>query len=141
MPSTQLARLCEQIEKQATDHFGKFYMYASLLNSVAVRDKPFVEGLPKYSSFFSTKELNIGGELPTEFTQQLTSYAREFINSQPQWSKTLHNIVMAYFRKGKITDLSYIIDQMLSHLLSIQGHQSHNHDIYQNINFIEKSRG
>lgn len=134
MPSSQLSLLCEQIEKQNTDHFGKFYMYVSLLNTVAVRNKTFVDGLPKYSGFFKKEELNIG-EIPTEFNQQLNRYAREFINTEPYWSKTLSNIAMTYVRKGKISDLIYIIDQMLGHLAAIQGQQSHNHDIYKSIHF------
>lgn len=142
MPSSQLAILCEQIEKQNTDHFGKFYMYVSLLNTLTARNKTFADGLPKYSSafFWRNNHLDIG-EIPTEFTQQLGQYSREFINLQPHWSKTLHNIVLAYFRKGKITDLAYIIDQMLSHLASIQGQLSHNHDIYTYIGFEKRKAG
>ncbi|KTD41774.1 hypothetical protein [Legionella parisiensis] len=143
MPSHQLALLCQQIEKQKTDHFGKFYMYVSLLNTLTARNKTFADGLPKYatgSMFWRKNHLDIG-EIPIGFTQQLDSYAREFINSQPHWSKTLHNIVMAYIRRGKITDLAYIIDQMLSHLMSIHGQQSHNQDIYEYISFEKKKKG
>ncbi|AWN75760.1 hypothetical protein LEAN103870_00920 [Legionella anisa] len=143
MPSNQLDQLCQQIEKQKTDHFGKFYMYVSLLNTLTARNKTFADGLPKYatgSMFWRKNHLNIG-EIPIGFTQQLDSYAREFINLQPHWSKTLHHIVMAYVRKGKITDLAYIIDQMLSHLMSIQGHQSHNQDIFEYISFEKKKKG
>ncbi|HHF7375428.1 hypothetical protein [Legionella bozemanae] len=143
MPSHQLALLCQQIEKQSTDHFGKFYMYVSLLNTLTARNKTFADGLPKYSTgsmFWRKNHLDVG-EIPIGFTQQLDAYAREFINLQPHWSKTLHNIVMAYIRRGKITDLAYIIDQMLSHLMSIQGHQSHNQDIYEYISFEKKKKG
>lgn len=45
MPSHQLALLCQQIEKQKTDHFGKFYMYVSLLNTLTARNKTFADGL------------------------------------------------------------------------------------------------
>lgn len=83
--------------------------------------------------------MNIG-LIPVEFTSELNVYAREFINLQPHWSKTLHNIVMAYVRKGKVTDLIYIIDQMLSHLTAMQGKQSHNNEIYMDINFGKKKR-
>ncbi|HHL3492509.1 TPA: hypothetical protein ACQ53F_001340 [Legionella pneumophila] len=143
MPSSQLALLCEQIEKQDTDHFGKFYMYVALLNTVAVRNKTFTDGLPKYSgglAFWRNNPLKTG-DIPVEFTKELNSYTREFINSQPHWSNTLYNIAMAYVRKGKISDLIYIIDQMLYHLMAIQGHQSHNNEIYNNIHFDEKKEG
>lgn len=144
MPSNQLTLLCQQIEKQNTDHFGKFYMYVSLLNTLTVRNKTFADGLPKYTrgmAFWRDNHLNIGGELPIEFIQQLNRYSREFINTEPHWSKTLHNIVMAYVRKGKITDLTYIIDQMLNHLTAIQGRQSHNQKIYEYIHFDENKAG
>ncbi|MCE0723251.1 MULTISPECIES: hypothetical protein [Legionella] len=142
MPSNQLALLCQHIEKQKTDHFGKFYMYVSLLNTLTVRDKTFTEGLPKYSgSFWQKNHLNIGGELPVEFAGQLNLYAREFSNLQPNWTKTIHNIVMAYLRKGKITDLIYIIDQMLNHLTAMHGPQTHNGQIYKDIQFGKKKAG
>ncbi|KTD10638.1 hypothetical protein Lgra_1604 [Legionella gratiana] len=143
MPSNQLFLLCEQIEKQNTDHFGKFYMYVALLNTVTVRNKSFADSLPKYSrglAFWRDNRLNIG-EIPIEFTKQLDRYAREFINPQPHWSNTVHNLVLAYVRKGKVSDLTYIIDQMLHHLTAIQGHQSHNNNIYNHINFEEKKEG
>lgn len=139
MPSSQLAQLCQQIENQNTDHFGKFYMYVSLLNTLTVRNKTFADGLPKYHGpFWRKNTLDIGGELPVKFARQLNFYIREFTNSQPHWSKTLHNVVMAYVRKGKITDLTYIIDQMLDHLISMHDYPSHNKAIYNFVHFKEK---
>ncbi|KTD59673.1 hypothetical protein Lsai_0584 [Legionella sainthelensi] len=143
MPSNQLSSLCEQIDKQNTDHFGKFYMYVALLNTVAVRNKTFAHSLPRYSrglAFWRDNHLDIG-EIPVEFTKQLNRYAQEFTNPQPHWSNTLYNIALAYVRKGKISDLTYIIDQMLNHLVAIQGHQSHNNNIYNHIHFEEKKEG
>lgn len=102
MPSSQLSSLCELIENQKTDHFAKFYMYVSLLNTLTVKNKTFVAGLPQYTGFFgTTTDLDIGGPLPIQFTKQLTFYAREFNNTQPHWSKTLQNVVMTYVRKGR----------------------------------------
>lgn len=143
MPSNQLSFICEQIEKQDTDHFGKFYMYVTLLNTVAVRNKTFVDSLPKYSSgltFWRDYRLNVG-EISDEFSQQLDDYASIFVNSQPHWSSSLYNIALAYVRKGKISDLSYIIDQILYHLVAVQGQQSHNNDIYNSIGFEERKVG
>ncbi|WP_392537541.1 hypothetical protein [Legionella sp. 227] len=142
MPSSQLSSLCELIENQKTDNFAKFYMYASLLNTLTVKNKTFVGSLPQYSGFFgSTTDLDIGGPLPIQFTKQLTLYAREFNNTQPHWSKTLQNVVMTYVRKGKISDLAHIIDMMLYHLAAIQGRQSRNHGIYSDISFADKKEG
>lgn len=140
MPSNQLAVICDQIEKQNTDHFGKFYMYVALLNTVTIRNKNFTESLPKYSSglaFWRTNHLDIG-EIPAELAKQLDNYVREFRNPQPDWTNTLYNIVLIYIRKGKISDLIYIIDQMLYHLAAVHGDQSHNNDIYNYIHFDEK---
>jgi hypothetical protein len=140
MPSSQLSLLSAQIENQKTDHFGKFYMYVSLLNTVTARNKTFAEGLPKYSTglaFWRTHNLNIG-EIPVEFSKEVTLYARQFVNLQPDWSTSLYNIAAAYIRKGNVTDLTYIIDQMLSHLTAIHGVQSHNQDIYNYIHFDAK---
>lgn len=144
MPSNQLSLLCEQIEKQDTDHFGKFYMYVSLLNSVAIRKKPFIESLPKYSrglSFWKNDQLDIGKEIPVEFFSQLNSYSLEFINAQPHWSKSIYNTAMAYVRKGAVTDLAYIVDQMLNHLVEIDATRGHNENIYNYINFSEHKAG
>jgi hypothetical protein len=141
MPSSQLSLLCEQIEAQNTDHFGKFYMYVSLLNTVTVRNKSFAEGLPKYSkglAFWRDNHLDLGGEIPVEFSQKVDLYARQFINAQPNWSTVLYNIAMSYIRKGKIADLTYIIDQMLSHLKAIHGPQTNNQNIYDYVQFESK---
>ncbi|KTD67222.1 MULTISPECIES: hypothetical protein [Legionella] len=142
MPSSQLSSLCDLIEKQNTDHFAKFYMYASLLNTLTAKNKTFAGGLPQYTGFWGgTTELNLGGPLPVQFTKQLAFYAREFENTQPHWSKTLHNVVMTYLRKGKISDLAHIIDMMLFHLAAIHGRQSHNNDIYKDISFDKNKEG
>lgn len=138
MPSNQLSSLCDLIEKQETDHFAKFYMYVSLLNTLTVRDKTFVGGLPKYTGMLGgVTELKIGKDLPIQFTEQLTYYAREFDNPQPGVMKAIQNLVWAYLRKGKLADLAHIIDKMLFHLAAIHGKQAKNNDIYKDINFNE----
>jgi hypothetical protein len=144
MPSSQLSSLCEQIEAQNTDHFGKFYMYVSLLNTVAVRNKSFAAGLPKYSTglaFWRTNHLDLGGEISIEFSQQVDLYAQQFINAQPTWSTALYNLALSYMRKGNISDLAYIIDQMLNHLKAIHGPQSKNQNIYDYVDFDSKKAG
>lgn len=140
MPSNQLNSLCEQIENQHTDHFGKFYMYISLLNTITVRNQSFADGLPKYDgglAFWRKNHLDVG-ELTVEFSQEVTLYARQFVNLTPGYSASLYNIAMAYMRKGKLTDLIHIIDKMLHHLNAIHGSQSHNQAIYEYIGFAKK---
>lgn len=140
MPSTQLSLLCNEIEQQYTDHFGKFYMYVSLLNTLVVRTKTFADGLPKYHkgfAFWRTNNLNLG-EVSVEFTRQLNLYTKVFINTQPHWSTALYNVLMNYIRKGNITDLMYIIDKMLDHLDSIHEPLSHNQEVYKYIGFDQR---
>jgi hypothetical protein len=140
MPSQKLDLLCQQIENQATDDFGKFYMYVSLLKSVAIRNTTFASGLPKYNhgmAFWKKNYLDLG-ELPKDFSDEVAAYAREFINTEPNVSNLFYNIAMTYIRKGNIADLIYIIDKMLSHLNAINGTQSHNQEISNHIDFIKK---
>jgi hypothetical protein len=141
MPTSQLSALSEQIEKQDTDHFGKFYMYVSLLNTVAVRKKNFAQSLPQYSSglaFWRDKQFTIG-TLPVSFTENVTQYASQYNNKgEPGWSKIPFNIVLTYFRKGKITDLMFIIDKMLAHLTTMDDPKSKNHGVREYINFDKK---
>jgi hypothetical protein len=140
MPSSQLSLLSQQIEAQPTDHFGKFYMYVSLLNTVTEQKKSFAEGLPKYSKGFAiwrTGKMDFGS-IPDDFQTQVDAYVAQFINLQPKISHSLYNIAMAYIRKGTISDLVYIIDKMLDHLKAIHGTQTHNQEIYEYIGFADK---
>jgi hypothetical protein len=140
MPSKKLDLLCKQIDNQNTDDFGKFYMYVSLLKSIAIRNTTFDSGLPKYNqgmAFWKQKHLALG-ELPKDFPQEVAAYAREFINTEPNVSNFFYHVAMTYMRKGNIADLIYIIDKMLTHLQAINNTQSHNQEISSNINFINK---
>lgn len=140
MPSQKLDLLCQQIEAQNTDDFGKFYMYVSLLKSVAIRNTAFIDGLPKYergAAFWRNNNLNIG-PLPKDFSFEVAAYAREFVNVNPSASTFVYNLAMAYIRKGNITDLTYIIDKMLAHLHAINNNLSHNQEISNYINFMDK---
>lgn len=144
MPSAELISLCDQIEARKTDHFGKFYMYVSLLNTVSARNKSFADGLPKYdrgATFWRDRHLNIGGEIPIEFSAEVNRYVHQFTNVHTGWLSSLYNIALAYVRKGKISDLIHIIDKMLHHLQAIQGEPSHNKNIYSYINFEAKKEG
>ena len=61
----------------------------------------------------------IWGGIPAGLSQNVDRYARQFVNVQPNWSAVLYNLAMSSMRKGKISDLTYIIDQMLSHFNAI----------------------
>lgn len=148
MPSSQLAFLCEQIENQKTDSFAKFYMYLSLLNCVSKADKKsFTDGLPRYARFMGLgvelglgghADLNIGGNMSPEFTNVLEKYKRQFKNEAPYWTHAVQNIVFGYVRRGNITDLMHIMEQMLTHLNSIHGKQQYNEKICSSIGFLNK---
>lgn len=143
MPSHQLSELCAQIEKQDTDHFGKFYMYVSLLNTVADRRKPFDQSLPQYNpglAFWRDNKLNLGHISP-DFRQQTQGYSAQFSNENIDASRVGHNIIMTYFRKSTISDLTYIIDQMLFHLAHVDEPLSQNRNIYNYLDFANKKAG
>ena len=55
MPSEALEELAAQIERQPTDNFGKFYLYASLLNVLTVRQQSFLETIPKYQGIMGSQ--------------------------------------------------------------------------------------
>ena len=80
----------------------------------------------------------IWGGIPAGLSQNVDRYARQFVNVQPNWSAVLYNLAMSSMRKGKISDLTYIIDQMLNHLKAIHGPQSHNQNIYDYVEFEAK---
>lgn len=143
MPSHQLSKLCAQIEKQDTDHFGKFYMYVSLLNTVADRRQTFDQSLPQYHrglSIWQNNKLNIGQVSP-DFKQQTQEYSAQFINEHIDASRVSHNLIMTYFRKSTISDLAYIIDQMLFHLTHVDEHLNQNKNLYNYLDFANKKAG
>lgn len=140
MPSKQLYLLSQQIENQDTDHFGKLYMYASLLNAAAGQKQTFEEGLPRYPKLLPNQfKKNVHyGVIPENFQDEVKAYATHFITAKRlYWSDALYNVVMAYFRKGTISDLTFIIEKMLHHMKARERAASPNQEIYQNEDFIE----
>ena len=143
MPSHQLSELCAQIEKQDTDHFGKFYMYVSLLNTVADRRKTFDQGLPQYDrglALWRNNTLNLG-HISADFRQQTQEYSAQFINEHIDASRVSYNLIMTYFRKSTISDLAYIIAQMQFHLVHVDEHLSQNKHLYAYLDFANKKAG
>lgn len=143
MPSHQLSELCAQIEKQDTDHFGKFYMYVSLLNTVADRRKTFDQGLPQYDrglALWQNKRLNTG-HISADFRQQTQEYSAQFINENIDAARASRTMFMTYFRKSTLSDLAYIIDQMLFHLTHVDEHLNQNKNLYDYLDFANKKAG
>ncbi|MDR3441955.1 MAG: hypothetical protein P4L65_02945 [Legionella sp.] len=143
MPSHQLSELCAQIEKQDTDHFGKFYMYVSLLNTVTDRRKTFDQGLPQYNrglALWRNNTLNLGHISP-DFKQQTQKYSTQFINENIDKARASRTLFMTYFRKSTISDLAYIIDQMLFHLTHVDEHLNQNKNLYDYLDFANKKAG
>jgi len=146
--SNDLREIADQIEARNTDGFGKFYMYAALLNVVAVRNKTFAEALPKQRTL-STALSGVGanavnavgkwvgargnvvstdqriqlelGEASAGGTNRLfydnvSKYQKNFEVKSPNVFIVIKNMMDAYLRRGQLTDLSFIVEKMNSHL-------------------------
>lgn len=121
MPSQALAELSAQIESQKTDSFGKFYLYATLLNKITIRDraKTFADTMPFYTNKstlgFSTTSIKTG-TLDSTFNANVTNYQSQFDVKVPDFVLSIQRIVLSFIRKGQLSDLAYIIDKMNHHL-------------------------
>lgn len=140
MPSQTLQALSDQIENQATDHFGKFYMYASLLNIMTVRKKSFLETLPKYSGL--TGKQPIFGEINPEFSSRVDNYKLEFIPNRLDPVSSVLKIIQVFLRKGQLSDLFFVINKMNEHLKTTPlADKKYNFSLYSNISFERRMPG
>ncbi|PJD93414.1 MAG: hypothetical protein CK424_02495 [Legionella sp.] len=130
MPSQRLERLSAQIENETTDSFGKFYLYASLLNVLTVRTKSFSDTLPKTTGVLSPN-INIGGT--SRVANHADSYAREFKKTPPGLHYFIQEIILSFMRQGKLSDLFFIIGKMNEHLKMNTLQQ--NRSLHSNISF------
>jgi len=148
MPSRQLHSIIDHIEGQKTDDFGKFYLYVSLLHKVAIDDnKTFGELIPKKTGgFFShlvssgNKPLHIG-QLAPEISGIIDNYGASYrLNGSYDPFESAQNILLAYIRKGKLSDLTEIIDRMYQHLSAVYetNLNKDNQQIFKGLNFGEK---
>ena len=142
MPSKLLSDMSRGIEEQGQDAFAKFYMYAALLHMATIRDegRNFDQVLPKRNPVLGARKLINIGLLTPEFTEQAGMFQQGF---EPAAQNKLHvaqKIVMAYFRRGQLADIMFIINKMLMHLSDNPPAptDSRNKDIYDDINFVEK---
>jgi hypothetical protein len=146
MPSQALAELSAQIEAQDTDSFGKFYMYATLLNVVAVRDKSFQEALPEQTTAFSMVKTVFGGStqdykvktgaIHGGFFADVKTYQSHYTQQVPDFFLVTQRILLTFIRKGQLSDLVFIIDKMNEHLNTTPLAESkHNKAMHDGISF------
>jgi hypothetical protein len=142
MPSSALAHIARQIEDQGVDHFSKFYMYAGLLNMISVRetDKTIFTVQPKTAPvLMSAKSLN-HGVFGSNFANEVNQYQNYFQKPTPDPLMANKKIIMAYFRKGQLADLAYIIEQMVGHLTAhpLRPTDVDNLRIFESVQFAKK---
>lgn len=133
MPSQALAEISAQIERQETDSFGKFYLYASLLQELTVRKKGrnFTD-VPQYTpnsgtgigravgSFMTAGHIEAlalkTGPVSGELTRQVGEYKASFDVDTPNFFMVIQRILLSFARKGQLSDLIFIIKKMNDHL-------------------------
>ena len=158
MSSYALAELSKQIELQPTDHFGKFYLYATLLNTITVRKKNFLEGMPVYkdhsmrgfaaagtktvvSLLQGHRHTDTGtpikiGSINDQFAEKVSQYQSQYEDIEPSFVRSVQNIFLAFARKGQLSDLIFIIDKMHAHLnTSPMAEPQYNGSIHDGISF------
>lgn len=142
MPSQALAELSAQIESQKTDSFGKFYLYATLLNKITIRDrtKTFADTMPFYTGMGTTPIK--AGTLDSTFNANVTNYQSQFDVKVPDFVLSIQRIVLSFIRKGQLSDLAYIIDKMNHHLHTDPMAQTeYNASIYSSASFEGRKEG
>lgn len=161
MPSQALQDLSAQIEQQQTDNFGKFYLYATLLNTMTVRKKSFLAAMPVYQSVTSTVKSAVqagfnallypavgmvtpadedfkikAGDIDSTFYKKLTDYAEQYANPVPNVVRVSLEIFWTFLRRGKLNDLIFVIQKMDAHLnTSSLAAPAYNQGIYMGIAF------
>ncbi|MBP6917540.1 MAG: hypothetical protein KBB94_01325 [Legionellaceae bacterium] len=147
MPSQALTELSAQIESQKTDSFGKFYLYATLLKKLTIRDRQqsFFDTMPVYSNKltvgYTTTSIK-AGNLDSTFNAMVTNYQSQFDVKVPNFILTIQRIFLFFLRKGQLSDLAFIIDKMNDHLSAEpMAEESYNASIYSNSSFYSRKRG
>jgi hypothetical protein len=147
MPSQALAELSAQIERQKTDSFGKFYLYATLLHKITIRDrtKTFAQTMPFYTDKrtggLTTTPVK-AGTLDSSFNAQVTNYQAQFDVKVPDFVLSIQRIALSFIRKGQLSDLAFIIDKMNEHLgAEPMAEELYNASIYSNASFDSRKGG
>ena len=141
MSSSELQNIIETIEGQDTDHFGKFYLYVSLLHKATVRDqRTFASLLPKHNGgfFHKSRSVDVGSNL-IELPGSIDAYSQQFHGKTYDPVNSAVTLVSTYFRTGKIMDLISIVKQMYSHLSLIERElTANNRKIFDKLDFSHK---
>ncbi|MCX7091346.1 MAG: hypothetical protein NTU48_07855 [Legionellales bacterium] len=158
MPSYALAELSKQIELHPTDHFGKFYLYATLLNTITVRKTNFLKGMPVYKDHSACGLVAAGtqsfvgflqgrghtdtgtpiniGTINDQFSEKVSQYQSQYEDIEPSFVRSVQNIFLAFARKGQLSDLIFIIDKMHAHLNTYpMAQKQYNKSIHDGISF------
>ena len=147
MPSQALTELSAQIESQKTDSFGKFYLYATLLKKITIRDRQqsFFDTMPVYSHMLTmglTTTAIKAGNLDAALNSRVTNYQSQFDVKAPNFILSIQRIFLSFVRKGQLSDLAFIIDKMNDHLNAApMAVESYNAGIYSNASFDSRKKG
>jgi hypothetical protein len=141
MSSSELQNIIDTIEGQDTDHFGKFYLYVSLLHKATVRDqRTFASLLPRHNGglFHKSRSVDVGSNL-IELPGSIDAYSQQFNGKTYDPVNSAVTLVSTYFRTGKIMDLISIVKQMYSHLSLIERElTANNRKIFDKLDFSHK---
>lgn len=140
MPSLTMKALSEQIERQPTDNFGKFYLYTSLLNVMAVRKKSFLQTLPTYTGLTGS-QLQYG-EITPQFSAEVDRYKLQYIPQKSDPITAVLKILQIFLRQGQMSDLFFVINKMNEHLKRPNmATQQYNLSLYKNVAFDRRKQG
>ena len=159
MPSSALKEISDQIENQNTDSFGKFYLYAALLNGLTVRKKKiFEETLPSFTpntakavsktllasmplSPIENPQLKVG-KLEGTLLTQITNYQDKFNSPNLSVVSMLQKIFYFFLQRDQLNDLLFIIEEMNIHLKTTpMAEKAHNEFIFFQTSFDKRQEG
>lgn len=144
MAVIKLNQLIDQIEAKPTDSLGKLYLYTALLDACTIEDsKSFSNRLParKGKGLFNgldrdkQNHLNVGS-ISYELENQVESFSKQFHTQNYQPLEAARTLFLAFFRRGKLTDLLTILNKMHEHLDDVREESmTKNKPIYHSFNF------
>lgn len=147
MISKELARISQSIEQLNTDHYTKFCLYMAVLDNIGSRgQRSFEQSLPKHSTpgFFGPTvarfQRPVG--LYSSFSNQVVSYSLEYDNTEPSITRALSNVVSAFMGRGKMKDLSFLIEKLSFHAQAINLNAlTNNRELMVNTGFAANKAG
>lgn len=143
MPSSSLANIARQIDDLETDDFAKFYMYATLLKYISMREKKtYKDSLPIFTPTIGwSKTSLVIGNPEAGLIQGIDNYKQAFDTPKPDVFSVLGKLGKAYVRTGQFGDLVFIIERMKAHLCLIDKTSTKfNSSIFYNVSFEMKKK-